>query len=157
MTRKGRQGLVPAVCGFCSDHKGDPLAGAAVTFAVHRRRGRSVTTATTTDADRRASTALTLGPDPGRNTVVARVAELKPVIFSATRLGDSHDPYPDFGATVSRERPGAAFIEPFVVEVRDQNNKPLEGARYPLRSPSAMGFFRQPPPLPMLTAGQLPL
>ena len=113
-----------------TDQYGDFFEGAQVSFSLMAGDDVfSVTTDTTdtTGADGRASTALTLGPDPGRNTVVARVPELKPVIFSATGLA-----IPGTLTRVSggdqQGTAGAALIEPFVVEVRDQNNEPLEGA-----------------------------
>ncbi len=110
------------------DQKGQPLEGAQVTFAVSAGGGTLSVTTVTTDANGRAATTLTLGRDPGRNTVVARVAELKPVIFSATGLA-----IPTTLTRVSgddQQGPaGAALAEPFLVEVRDQNGDPLEGAQ----------------------------
>ena len=109
------------------DQKGQPLEGAQVTFAVTAGGGRLSATTDTPDADGRASTTLTLGPDPGRNTVVARVGDLKPVIFSATGLA-----IPTAISRISGDQQqgaaGAALADPLVVEVRDQNNDPLEGA-----------------------------
>ena len=109
------------------DQKGQPLEGAQVTFAVTAGGGTVSVTTATTDANGRAATALTLGRDPGRNTVVARVAELNPVIFSATGLA-----IPTTLAGVSggaqQGVAGSALGDPFVVEVRDQNNNQLEGA-----------------------------
>ena len=108
------------------DRKGQPLEGARVTFAVTAGGGTLSATTDTTDADGRASTTLTLGPDPGRNTVVAKVADLKPVIFSAAGQA-----IPKTLTRISGDgqqgTAGAALIEPFVVEVRDQNDDPLEG------------------------------
>ena len=109
------------------NRKGQPLEGAEVTFAVTAGAGTLSATTATTGADGRASTTLTLGRVPGRNTVVARVAELKPVIFSATGLA-----IPTTLAKVSGDdqqgAAGAALPEPFVVEVGDQNDNPLQGA-----------------------------
>ncbi len=69
---------------------------------------------------------MTLGKDPVRNTVTARVAQVKPVIFGATGRA-----IPKALTKLSgdeQEGPaGTALPEPFVVEVRDQNNHPLEG------------------------------
>ena len=110
------------------DQNNNPLEGTTVTFAVTGGGGTLSSTTATTDANGRAATTLTLGRDPGRNTVTARVGELKPVIFSATGLAipktltklSGHDQQ---GAA------GAALPEPFVVEVRDQKGQPLEGAQ----------------------------
>ena len=108
------------------DQNGDLLAGATVTFSITAGGGTLSVTTATTDANGRAATTLTLGRDPGRNTVTARVGDLKPVIFSATGLAipktltklSGHD---------QQGPAGAALPKPFLVEVRDQNNNPLEG------------------------------
>ena len=109
------------------DQKGQPLGDVQVTFAVSAGAGTLSATTATTGADGRASTTLTLGRNPGRNTVVARVAELKPVIFSATGLA-----IPTTLSGISGDgqqgAAGAALPEPFMVEVRDQNDNPLQGA-----------------------------
>ena len=108
------------------DQNGAPLAGATVTFAVTAGGGTLSTTTAATDADGRAAATLTLGSQPGPNTVEATVAELEPVTFTATVLA------PRSLTQVSgdeQEGPaGAALSEPFVVEVRDQNGTPFAGA-----------------------------
>ena len=101
------------------DQNGDPLPGAEVAFSVTAGGGTLSANTTVTDANGRASITLTLGSEPGRNTVAARVGDLKPVIFSATAQavptsltkvsGDSQQ-----GAA------GAPLSEPFVVSVLDQ-------------------------------------
>ena len=110
------------------DQYGNPLPGAIVTFAVTAGGGSLSATTATTDAEGRAAVTLTLGSDPGRNTVAAKVAELKPVIFGATGKA-----IPRTLAKLSgdeQEGPaGTALAEPFVVEVRNQDNNPLEGAQ----------------------------
>lgn len=73
------------------DQNGNPLAGATVNFTVTAGGGTLSDTAATTDASGRASATLTLGSQPGTNTVVATVSELDPVTFTAT--GKAH---PDF-------------------------------------------------------------
>ena len=109
------------------DQYGDPFPGAEVTFAVTAGGGTLSETTGTTDANGRASTTLTMGSEPGRNTVVARVAELKPVIFSATEKGK-----PSTLTKVSgdgQQGPaGAPLAEPFVVSVLDQKGNPFAGA-----------------------------
>ncbi len=109
------------------DQYGDPLAGATITFAVITGGGTLSAATAITDAEGRAATILTLGRQPGTNTVEATVDRLGPVIFTATGVamartlnmlsGDEQE-----GAA------GAALGEPFVVEVRDQNGNPLAGA-----------------------------
>ena len=108
------------------DQFGDPLGGATVTFAVTAGGGTLSATTATTDANGRAATTLTLGRQPGTNTVEAIVAGLEPAIFAVTGVaiprtlnklsGDEQE-----GAA------GAALTEPLVVEVRDQNGNSLAG------------------------------
>ena len=109
------------------DQNGDPFPGATITFEVTAGGGSLSTTTVTTDAEGLAAATLNLGNDPGRNTVTARVAELKPVIFGATAQS-----VPTSLTKVSGDKQegpaGAALSEPLVVVVRDQINNPFEGA-----------------------------
>ncbi len=74
------------------DQNGNPLAGVQVTFAVTAGDGALSDTTATTDADGRAATTLTLGSQPGTNTVEATVAGLEPVTFTATaRIREDFD------------------------------------------------------------------
>ena len=111
-----------------ADQHGNFLADVSVTFAVAAGNGTLSAETATTDADGLGSTTLTLGRDPGRNTVTARVGDIKPVIFSATGLA-----IPTTLAVISggdqQAGAGAALPEPFVVAVKDQNDNPLEGAQ----------------------------
>ncbi len=66
------------------DKAGSALAGATVTFAVKAGQGRLSTRRATTDTNGLASTTLTLGRQPGANTVEVTVAGLDPVSFTAT-------------------------------------------------------------------------
>ena len=75
------------------DQYGNPLGGATVTFAVTDGDGTLSDTTATTDANGRAATTLSLGPQPGTNTVVATVSDLDPVTFTATGKAN-----PDFDA-----------------------------------------------------------
>ena len=70
------------------DQFGDPLPDASVTFTVTDSDGTSTVATVTTDADGRAATTLTLGSQSGTNTVVAAVANIKPVTFTA--IGRAH-------------------------------------------------------------------
>lgn len=65
------------------DQLSDPLPGATVTFTVTAGDGMLSATTVTTDENGRASAALTLGDQPGTNRVVATVANLDPVTFTA--------------------------------------------------------------------------
>lgn len=73
------------------DKNGDPNAGVVVTFEVTAGGGTLSVTTDTTGADGNAATTLTLGTQPGTNTVVATVGDLKQVAFTA--IGE---PNPDF-------------------------------------------------------------
>ncbi len=66
------------------DQHGDPFEGAEVTFAVTGGDGTLSVETVSTDADGRAATTLTLGEELGTYTVVATVADLEPVTFTAT-------------------------------------------------------------------------
>ena len=66
------------------DQHGDPFVGATVTFAVTSGAGVLSARTDTTDENGNASSRLTLGRLPGRNTVTATVATLESVVFGAT-------------------------------------------------------------------------
>ena len=108
------------------DQNGAAFAGAAVTFTVTAGDGTLSATTATTDANGRAESTLTLGRQPGGNTVEVTVADLDPVVFSA--VGQA---IPQSLAKVSgdeQEGPaGGPLAEPFVVSVLDQNGDPLTG------------------------------
>ena len=84
------------------DQHGTPLAGTTVTFAITAGGGTLSDTTATTDAQGRAATTLTLGNQPGTNTVVATVEDLDPLTFTATGTthadfdGDGIVGFPDF-------------------------------------------------------------
>ncbi len=110
------------------DQYGNPLAGATVTFAVTAGGGTLSVTTAATDAEGRAATTLTLGRQPGTNTVEATVDGLEPVVFNATGVAMARTLNKPSGDEQEGEA-GAALGEPFVVEVRDQNGNPLAGVQ----------------------------
>ena len=61
-----------------SDEDGAAMAGMVVSFAVTAGGGTLSAATATTDANGRAATRLTLGSDPGTNTVSATVEGLEP-------------------------------------------------------------------------------
>ncbi len=65
------------------DQNGEPFAGAVVTFVVTTGGGTLSAATATTDAKGQAASILTLGSQPGPNTVVVTVADLEPEIFTA--------------------------------------------------------------------------
>ena len=66
------------------DQNGSAYPGAVVTFALTGDGGTLSAVTDTTDAEGRAATILTLGEELGAYTVVATVADLEPVTFTAT-------------------------------------------------------------------------
>ena len=66
------------------DEHGDLLEGAQVTFAVTGGDGTLSMATATTDAKGRAATDLTLGSEPGPNTVEVAVEGLETMLFTAT-------------------------------------------------------------------------
>ena len=109
------------------DQVGSPLAGAAVTFAVTAGGGTLSVTRATTDAQGRATTTLTLGSEPGTNTVEATVADLEAVTFIALGVAVPRTLTKLSGDEQSAE-PGEQLAEPLVVSVRDQNGAAYAGA-----------------------------
>ena len=111
------------------DRGGDPLEGIAVTFRVLTGGGSLSATAVSTDAHGRAESTLTLGSEPGTNTVEVTAGGTERVlIFKADAT------LPPVPATVSiilgDNQTGVtdeALANPFAVEVRDQNGNPMAG------------------------------
>ncbi len=112
------------------DANGSALAGVSVTFTVVAGGGTLTVTNTTTDHSGRAQSLLTLGANIETNTVEVRVegisqtavfrAEVTPPLPIPTTLkyvaGDNQS-----GLT------GETLMQPFVVEVHDQYDDPMEG------------------------------
>ena len=103
------------------------LPDVPVTFTVTAGGGTLSPTSTTTDKNGRAESTLTLGQQPGTNTVTVTVAGLEPVTFTVTgqaipKTLTKIPGYAEQGAA------GAQLANPFVVEVRDQNGAAFAGA-----------------------------
>lgn len=79
--------------------EGAPLSGTSVSWSVTAGGGSVSPTTSTTDASGNASTAWTLGPDPGANSLEASAsgATGSPVTFSATAVAGA----PPMSASVS--------------------------------------------------------
>ena len=84
------------------DQNGQAYPGAVVTFALTGDRGTLSSVSDTTDAEGRATTTLTLGEEYGTYAVVATVADLEPLTFTAAARaspdfdGDGEVGFPDF-------------------------------------------------------------
>lgn len=114
------------------DESGEPYAGATVTFVVTAGGGTLSVTTDTTDAGGNAATTLTSGTQPGINTVVATVAELEPVTFTA--IGQAN---PDFnGNGIVGFGDFLQFAERFGLGKDDDGYE----ARYDLDGNGVVGF-----------------
>ena len=109
------------------DQNGDLFEGVQVAFAVTAGGGTLSATTATTDANGQAATTLTLGSDPGTNTVSATVKGLEPVTFSAVGYAIPHSLTKVSGD--DQEGPaGAQLDEPFVVSALDEGGAAVVGA-----------------------------
>ena len=125
------------------DQAGSPLAGATVTFSVTAGGGllssttdanpctiesSTSSTTATTDANGQAATRLTLGSEPGTNTVVATVAGLESVTFTATAAEQAMPHSLTKVCGDSQEgTAGILLAEPFVVLVSDEDGAAMAG------------------------------
>ena len=82
--RHGRRAIDQAIRRFrVGSRRGRAFAGAVVRFSVTAGGGALSSTTATTNASGQARSTLTLGSDPGTNTVTATVEGLEPVTFTA--------------------------------------------------------------------------
>ena len=110
------------------DQSGKSLQGVEVTFSVASGGGTLSATSAVTGADGRAESILTLGPNPGTNTVTAAVTGVQGgQTFTAegVRIPKS---LKIISGDEQQGLPGTTLENLFVVEVRDQFDKPLQGA-----------------------------
>ena len=112
------------------DQYDDPMEGVTVNFAVRAGGGSLNATTATTNANGRAQTTLTLGTDPGTNTVEASLEDSSDTeVFSA--VASLPPPMPtDLAIVAGGDQSGLTgetLASPFVVEVRDQYDDPMEG------------------------------
>ena len=112
------------------DQNGSAYAGAVVTFSVTAGGGTLSATTATTNANGRARSTLTLGSQPGPNTVSATVAGLESVAFTATATAIEQTPHTLTKVSgEGRAGPaGATLAEPFVVSVVDEDGAAIAGA-----------------------------
>ena len=112
------------------DGNGSPLVGVSVTFTVVAGGGTLSVTNVATDANGRAQSLLTLGPNLGTNTVKVSVEGIsQTALFRAEATPPR--PIPTTLKYVSGNNqsgvPGETLIQPFVVKVHDQHDDPMEG------------------------------
>ena len=106
-----------------------PLPGAQVTFTVTSGDGTLSVTSATTDSNGQAESTLTLGPNPGTNTVEATVTgieEKRTFTAEGSRIPKTLQ---IISGKDQKGLPGTTLEKPFVVEVRDEFDKPLPGAQ----------------------------
>ena len=112
------------------DVRGSPLVGVSVTFTVLAGGGTLTVTNTTTDDNGRAQSLLTLGPDPGTNTVEVSVEGIsQTALFRAEATPPL--PIPTTLEYVSGNNQngltGETLMQPFIVKVHDQYDEPMAG------------------------------
>ncbi len=102
-----------------------PMEGITVKFTVLAGSGLLSATTAITDANGRAESTLTLGPNLGPNRVSVSVAGIrKQEVFTAEGIRVAKTLNVISGNNLQGQ-PGMALENPFVVEVRDQSDKPL--------------------------------
>ena len=112
------------------DESANPLGNVTVNFAVLTGGGTLSATTGTTDANGQAESMLTLGSEPGTNTVEASVEGLsQTVVFNAEATLPPPIPTTLEGISGDNQNglTGEVLANPFVVEVRDQNSDLMEG------------------------------
>ena len=114
------------------DQYGSPLKEVTVTFAVSSGSGSLGAATAMTGANGRAESTLTLGSEPGTNSVEVSVEGIsQTVTFNAE--ANLPPPVPTVLSMVSGDNQegmiGEALESPFVAEVRDQYNAPMEGVQ----------------------------
>ena len=110
------------------DEDGAAIAGAVVTFSVTAGGGTLSVTTATTNASGQARSTLTLGSEPGTNTVAATVAGLEPVTFTATAVEQTPHSLTKVSGDGQEGPASTQLAAPFVVSVLDQAGSPLAGA-----------------------------
>ena len=109
------------------DQRDVAFEGVPVIFTITAGGGTLSKQTTTTDSNGRAESILTLGPNPGENTVTVSVTGTQEQrTFNAEGSRTPKELEIISGAD-QEGLPGDALEKPFVVEVRDQTDKPLPG------------------------------
>ena len=109
------------------DQSGWAIAGVAVTFVVTAGGGTLSIETAFTDASGQAATMLTLGSQPGTNTVEAFVDGLEPVTFAVTSIGQTPHTLTRVSGKGQEGSVGAALAKPFVVSVLDKDGDAIAG------------------------------
>ena len=107
------------------DHSDNPLPEVQVTFSVTSGGGSLSAGSVTTDASGRAESTLTLGPEPGTNTVAVAIADVQGEQTFTAEGVRTPTSLEIISGDDQQGQPGAALEMPFVVEVRDKSDNPL--------------------------------
>lgn len=120
--------LAPLVVSV-QDVNGNAIANHPVSFEITAGNGNLSTQNTTTDANGRAQTTLTLGTTAGLNRVQAKANGLtgSPVVFDSTGIADSATQIALAAGNDQTAKAGAQFGAPLAVTVRDAHGNPVNG------------------------------
>ena len=124
------------------DASGSAFEGVPVTFTATAGGGTLSVTSTTTDANGRAESVLTLGLNPGTNTVTVSVTgsqETRTFNAEGSRIPKELE---IISGADQEGLPGEVLEKPFVVEVRDQTDKPLPGVEVTFAVTAGGGTLR---------------
>ena len=111
------------------DQSDSPFPGVPVIFAVSSGGGALSAANVSTDTNGRAGSTLTLGPNPGTNTVTVSVTGSPTQHVLNAQAIRILKTFEIISGEDQRGTPGAPLEEPFVVEVRDQSDKPVPGVQ----------------------------
>ena len=114
-----------------TDQNGDLVAGVSVSFSITSGEGTLSTDTATTEADGLAETTLTLGMSIGATVVEASVEGISEKAIFIAIINPIPPTTPSLSLTIVGENlrsgnPGKR-LEPFVVEVKDQNGQAVDG------------------------------
>ena len=123
------------------DQDGSAFAGAVVTFSVTAGGGTLSAATVTTDANGRAATRLTLGSQPGTNTVEAAVEGFEPETFTATAVVQTPHSLTKVSGDGQEGPASTQLAEPFVVSVLDQDGEAFAGATITFSVPAGGGML----------------
>ena len=112
------------------DEDSAAMAGVSVTFTVTGGGGTMSSTTATTNRSGRAARTLTLGDEPGTNTVEVSVAGLDPVTFTATAIGEE----PTFDLSDLFNQSGKLVAQPDRTQL-------LQNAPNPFNSQTVVSYF----------------
>ena len=109
------------------DANDNPVQGTTVDFAVTQGGGTLSVASGVTDAAGQAQVTLTLGTTAGQNQATATVTGLGTVTFTATGTAGTASQLNKVSGDNQSGTAGSALASPFVVNVLDANDNPVQG------------------------------